>query len=80
MATHDLKTWPDYYDSIAIGVKTFEVRKNDRDYHDGDTLILLRYDPKTRNYTGERMVKTVRYVMYGGQFGIAPDYCVMAIQ
>ena len=80
MSTHDLKTWPDYYDSIAIGVKTFEVRKNDRDYRAGDTLILLRYDHKKRNYTGERMEKIVRYVMYGGQFGVARDYCVMAIQ
>lgn len=79
MATHELKTWPDLYDNVAIGIKPFEVRKNDRDYKSGDTLILRRFDPATNTYTGEQVEKTVTCILYGGQFGIAEGYCVMGL-
>lgn len=36
---HDLKTWPEYYKDIASGVKTFEVRRNDRNFMVGDMLL-----------------------------------------
>jgi hypothetical protein len=77
--THELKTWPDHYDNIAIGIKTFEYRKNDRDYHSGDTLILRRYDPAKQQYSGERMEKVVTHILYGGECGIPDDYCVMSL-
>jgi hypothetical protein len=31
--THVLKTWPYYWDALATGAKTFEVRRGDRPYH-----------------------------------------------
>lgn len=40
MATHYLKCWEMYFDPIAEGRKTFEIRKNDRDYQTGDVLVL----------------------------------------
>ena len=79
MATHELKTWPDHYDNIRIGIKTFEYRVNDRDYHSGDTLKLLRFDPETQSYTGERMEKTVTHILYGGSFGIPASHCIMSL-
>jgi hypothetical protein len=79
MSEHELKTWPDHYDNIAIGIKTFEYRKNDRDYHSGDTLILRRFDPDLYRYTGERMKKTVTHILYGAAFGIPVGYCIMSL-
>ena len=32
MDIHKLKLSADYYDDSASGIKTFEIRKNDRDY------------------------------------------------
>lgn len=32
MKIHYLKIWPDYFDLIYRGEKTFELRKNDRDF------------------------------------------------
>lgn len=37
---HELKTWNEYFEAVFMGHKTFEVRKNDRDFKKGDTLIL----------------------------------------
>ncbi len=39
-----LKILPEYYKEVLIGNKTFEIRKNDRDFKVGDTIILMQYD------------------------------------
>jgi hypothetical protein len=39
---HRLKTFPWAYDATAKGLKTFELRLNDRNYQVGDILILER--------------------------------------
>jgi hypothetical protein len=60
---HVLKTIPEYYNSIIDGTKTFEVRKNDRDFLVGDTLFLREYDPETNKYTGRLSLWTIRYIL-----------------
>lgn len=77
--THNLKTWPRFFGAVMAGVKTFEIRKNDRGFMNGDTLRLEEWDPETQTYTGAVLLKYVRYVLDGGQFGIEPGYVVMGI-
>ena len=48
---HYLKTWPEYFQAMKDGTKTFEMRKNDRKYTVGDTLILQEFNPETELYT-----------------------------
>ena len=50
---HQLKIEPDYFKKIVEGVKTFEVRKNDRDFHVGDYLGLNEITPHSCNSDGE---------------------------
>lgn len=50
---HELKIWPQYYCRVADGSKTFEVRKNDRGYQPGDTVVLHEYDPTPHEVKGE---------------------------
>lgn len=42
--THDLKIYPRYFDEIVSGKKTWELRKNDRGFAEGDRLRLTRPD------------------------------------
>ena len=79
MATHELKTWSEYYTNILLGEKTFEVRKNDRDFQKGDILILKEWNNEINEYTGKSIVRTVGYILHGGQFGIEDGYCVMQL-
>ncbi|WP_238886481.1 DUF3850 domain-containing protein [Clostridium sp. YIM B02551] len=41
---HMLKTLPKYFDAAEKGEKPFEVRKDDRNFKVGDTLILEKYE------------------------------------
>lgn len=77
--THHLKTWPAYFGAVIAGVKTFEVRKADRDFMLGDFLCLEEWDPETKALTGSFCVREVTYILSGGQFGIEPGFCVMGI-
>ena len=56
------KVWPEYFQQIVDGKKTFELRLNDFDINEGDILILKEWNPKTKNYTGRMIEKTVGYV------------------
>ena len=43
MKIHELKLDTEYFDDVKSGLKTFEIRKNDRDYQVGDLLSLSRF-------------------------------------
>lgn len=58
---HELKTWSEYYGHVESGSKTFEIRLDDRDFQEGDFLMLQEWDPKTREYTGRWLFRTVTY-------------------
>jgi len=75
---HILKTWPESYQSIKKGFKTFEVRKNDRDFKLNDVLVLQEYDPNMELYTGEMGSFTITYILQG-EFGLPKDISVMSI-
>ncbi|OGM31051.1 hypothetical protein A2630_00045 [Candidatus Woesebacteria bacterium RIFCSPHIGHO2_01_FULL_44_10] len=56
------KAWPEYFEKILSGDKTFELRLADFDVDEGDTLVLREWDPKTKNYTGRKIEKKVSFV------------------
>lgn len=78
--THRLKTWIEYYQRVCQGDKTFEVRKNDRDFQVGDTLILEEWDQRNEGPTGHATSFEITYLLPGGQFGIEAGFCVMGIK
>jgi ASC-1-like (ASCH) protein len=79
MTVHDLKTWIPYFDEIKTGKKTFEVRKNDRNFQTGDKLLLQEYDQEKKVYTGREVCVEVTYILLGGNFGIDSGFCILGI-
>ena len=75
--THNLKTLPPFFKAVKDGAKTFEIRKNDRNFQFGDTLVLKEYDEK---YTGKEIKARVIYILNGGQFGLDKDYVIMSLK
>ena len=57
------KVWPEYFDKIISGEKTFELRLADWDCTIGDFLILKEWDPSTKEYTGRWIEKQITYVL-----------------
>jgi hypothetical protein len=81
MKEHELKTWPAYFADLRSGKKTFELRKNDRDYQVGDRLILREYDPHKDRYTGKKLVRRVTHVLrYAPAFGLEVGYAILSIK
>lgn len=75
---HELKILPLYFTQVKDGEKTFELRKNDRPYQIGDTLVLREFDGK--NYSSRIMTKTITYILYSGNYGLDKDYCILGIR
>ncbi len=58
--THELKTLPAYFDAVRGGIKTFEIRKDDRGFNAGDTLILKEW--YGGQYSGRYVTVRVTYI------------------
>ncbi len=77
--THEVKIYPVYYKAIVSGDKTWELRKNDRDYKVGDYILLREYDKG--KYTGHKTIRRISYVYKGtGQFGLSEGYCILSLK
>ena len=57
------KIWPEYFEKVKKGVKTFEVRLADWECNEGDVLVLREWNPETKKYTGRQLEKTVACVV-----------------
>ena len=77
---HHLKTWPTFFHEVCVGRKLFEVRKDDRDFQMGDTLVLEEWEPTTQEYTGRTISAEVTYILRGPAFGIESGTVVMSLE
>ena len=78
MKVHELKIDPKYFDEIVDGIKTFEVRRNDRDFKVGDLLKLKEYDREKEIYTGHETVVEIRYILDNQQY-LREGYVILGI-
>lgn len=81
MAKHELKTWPQYFERLLSGEKTFEVRKDDRGFQAGDLLVLREWSPSRRcskfpltchvesecdhRWTGRELTREIGFIYHG---------------
>lgn len=57
---HKLKILPEYYIAVSDGRKTFEIRKNDRDFQVGDIVMLQEYDES--GFRGRNILVEIVYI------------------
>jgi len=75
---HQLKCWPAYFDPIVKGLKTYDLRKNDRDFKVGDEVQLEEWRPGTKQYTG-RLIR-MRIVALLTKFeGLEEGYAILGL-
>lgn len=72
---HEITLAAMYFDDVCSGRKSFELRKNDRDYKVGDILEMMEF--KYGKSTG-RMVRVLVTYMLEEYTGIEDGYCIMA--
>jgi len=77
---HYLKCHIPFYGLIEDGLKTFDVRKNDRGFKAGDYILFEEFNPQNDRRTGNEIEVFIPYVFYGGAFGLPPELCVIGIE
>lgn len=72
---HHIKLGESFFGEVERGEKTFELRKNDRDYKKGDILEMMEF--KDGKNTGRTVRVLVTYILT--EFaGLEEGYCIMA--
>lgn len=57
------KTWPEMFEKILSGQKTFDTRLDDFKIKNGDILVLREYNPIKKEYTGRIIEKKVTFIL-----------------
>lgn len=55
MKIHQIKIWPEHFEGIITGRKTYELRRVDRPYRVGDGILLQEYDRESKLLTGREL-------------------------
>lgn len=81
---HTLKSWPEFYTAAAVGTKTFDLRRNDRDFRVGDKVTLKEWQPSAQRYTGRELVRTIAYILRAentaATIGLKPGYVILGLE
>ena len=77
--THELKTWPVFFQAILDRTKLFEVRFDDRNFSIGDHLLLKEWKPDRLmpQYTGREIEVEITFVY---REHMEDGYCVLGIR
>lgn len=75
--THQIKLGAEFFDDAAAGRKSFELRKNDRNYKEGDMLEMEEI--KDGKKTGRKCSKRIVYMMENFE-GLENGYCILGCE
>ena len=64
----------------SVALKTYEIRKFDRDYKVGDFLMLAEFDRQTRQYSGQKVHAKIVSMTAPGSYDMPADVGVLGIE
>jgi len=79
---HEIKLASGFLQDILSGKKTFELRKDDRDYQEGD-FVLMKELSVIGGYSGAEVLVRIKYVLRGRDavnYGCNKGYCVWGFE
>lgn len=79
MKTHTLKIWPQYFQEVTFGLKTAQLRRNDRNFKVGDILILREWCPERKVYLGHETRVKVTDLIEKCE-GLQRGFCILSIK
>jgi Domain of unknown function (DUF3850) len=86
MKVHVVKSWPEFFSRLAVGTRTHELRRNDRDYQEGDVLELHEYNPALMDYTGRvctvqiTSITSVQKPCAVSKEALHTDFCILSVR
>lgn len=85
MKLHELKIKEEYFKEVLRGNKTFELRKNDRDYQVGDLIHFLSVNGGNliigNPAYNEKLVFQITYILKDvAEYGLDKEYCILGIK
>lgn len=78
ITTHHVKSWPEFYKAIKLGLKTFDLRKNDRGYEPGHFIVFEEFRPGVGEFTGQKTTRRIVYILREFD-GLMPGYCILGL-
>lgn len=78
MQIHTVKLDSIYFGRVANGTKTFEIRRNDRDYQTGDIMHMHEYDSERKVLTDMPIIKAE--IVYTSTFNQEDGWIVLGIK
>lgn len=75
---HELKIYPHYFQAVLDGKKTFEIRKNDRGFNVGDTVVLKEWD--NIKYSGREIHAKIKYILDDKFIGLTSGYVAFSLE
>jgi hypothetical protein len=71
---------------ICAGLRTHELRRNDRNFDIGDQMNLCEYDPESKNYTGQAVLVEITSITSSvepcavSSEALHNDFCILSIK
>ena len=79
--THNLKIKKIFWQDIISGIKTFELRKDDRNYQVGDEIHFTVIDDLEKTTEDNDHVFVITYILKDvPQYGLADGYAILGIK
>jgi hypothetical protein len=84
---HNVKSWSMFFQDISSGIRTSDIRLNDRRYAVGDTMLLREWNPVKGEYTGRVEIVEITYLQCNksnpcaiSNDALRDDYVVLSIK